>query len=117
MAKTRPGVITYFSMRTAIEKLTNEQAGKLYKAILTYGQDGIEPDFCGDMALQLMWAVTKPQIDADGVTYTSKVESGNYAAYYKKAKRAGIDPISYDVWVSLSPENRDDLLTMTVNDR
>ena len=114
MSKARPGVITYFSMRTAIEKLTDDQAGKLYKAILIYGQEGIEPNFYGDMALQLMWAVTKPQIDADGVTYTSKVESGNYAAYCKKAKRAGIAPIPYEVWVAFPAEDRNSLVP---NDR
>lgn len=117
MAKFRPGVITYFSMRTAIDRLTDDQAGKLYKAVLAYGQEGKEPPFGNDFALQLMWDVIKPQIDVDGENYTKKVESGSYAAYCKKAKKAGVSVVEYDVWVTLPPENRDDLLITIVNDR
>lgn len=110
MANSRPGVITYFTTRAAIEKLTDEQAGKLYKATLAYAQDGTLPDFPNDLLLQILWDVIRPQIDADGITYTSKVESGNYAAYCKKAKRAGIEAVPYAVWVAFPPEDREKLL-------
>lgn len=114
MAKKRPGVILYFSTRPAVSRLGKDQKADLLDAIYAYGEDGEIPNFGNDMNLQIVWDFIKQQIDADGLTYTSKIESGSYAAYCKKAKRAGIEPIPYEVWVAFPAEDRNSLLS---NDR
>jgi hypothetical protein len=110
MAKQRPGVILYFSTRPSVSRLSKDQKADLLDAIYAYGEDGEVPNFGNDLNLLIVWDFIKQQIDADGVTYTSKVESGNYAAYCKKAKQAGVDAVPYEVWVTFTPEGRAALL-------
>lgn len=116
MTETRPGVILYFTTRTAVSRLSKEQKADLLDAIYVYGEDGEIPNFGNDLVLQVTWDFIKNQIDADYKNYTKKVQSGSYAAYCKKAKKAGKPAVEYDIWVTLDPENRDDLLLTTVND-
>ena len=46
MAK-RPGIMLYFSVRPALKRLSAEQKGLLYDAILDYGESGLLPEFDG----------------------------------------------------------------------
>lgn len=115
MAKENPpGVILYFTTRTSVSRLKKDQKADLLDAIYAYGEDGEIPNFGNDLNLQIVWDFIQHQIDCDYKNYTKKVQSGSYAAYCKKAKKAGMSVVDYDVWITLDPENRDDLL---INDR
>lgn len=104
MAKKRPGVIVYFDTKPAMKRLSYEQKGKLFDAILEYGELGTVPDFSGDLFLQLAWEFTYPRIDSDGESYQKKIGSNFYGVYCREAKKKGVDPISFEIWNGLSNE-------------
>lgn len=41
----QPGVMLYFEIRPCLERLTMDEQGRLFNAILDYGEEGIEPKF------------------------------------------------------------------------
>lgn len=104
VAKKRPGVIVYFDTRSAMKRLNYEQMGRLYEAILDYGEFGKQPDFDNDPYLQLAWDFTYPRIDSDGEAYGKKIESNKYGVYCREAKKRGIEPIPYESWRELNPK-------------
>ena len=42
---------TYIDNKDKLEMLSNEQAGRLYKALCRYASDGLKPDFSDDPLL------------------------------------------------------------------
>lgn len=82
--KERPGVLIYFSLRPAIKRLTLEEKGTLFEAILDYAQNGVYPDFDG--VLGICWDFVQPQIDADGASYRDKCEKAKKAIETRWAK-------------------------------
>lgn len=82
--KERPGVLIYFSLRPAIKRLTLEEKGKLFEAILDYAQSGVYPDFDG--VLGICWDFVQPLIDADGEAYRDKCEKAKKAIETRWAK-------------------------------
>lgn len=101
MAKQRPGVMIYFDLRNSIKRLNEGQIGKLFTAILDYGEMGTIPDFDNDMALAITWDFIQPRIDRDGEEYEHKMEQRKYAAYCKKQKEAGQKPLKFGEWMAL----------------
>ena len=67
----------YFSVRPALKRLSTEQKGRLFDAILDYGESGLLPDFDG--VLGVCWDFIQPMIDKDAEAYREKCD---------KAKRA-----------------------------
>lgn len=102
----KPGVVLYFEIRPAFRFMTDEQKGKLFEAILDYGEIGQEPEFTEDPLLGAVWCLIRPRIDRDGEIYGEKKEQRKYANYCREAKRSGINPISFDDWKSLSEDER-----------
>lgn len=82
--KERPGVLIYFSLRPAIKRLTLEEKGALFEAILDYAQSGVYPDFDG--VLGICWDFVQPLIDADGASYRDKCEKAKKAIETRWAK-------------------------------
>ena len=82
--KERPGVLLYFSLRPAIKRLTLEEKGALFEAILDYAQNGVYPDFDG--VLGICWDFVQPLIDADGEAYRDKCEKAKKAIETRWAK-------------------------------
>ena len=82
--KERPGVLIYFSLRPAIKRLTLEEKGALFEAILDYAQNGVYPDFDG--VLGICWDFVQPLIDADGEAYRDKCEKAKKAIETRWAK-------------------------------
>ena len=70
----RPGVIIYFDISPCLNRLSDPQNGKLFKAILEYGQFGVAPEFGDDLGLSIAWDFIRPMIDRDNERYknTSK---------------------------------------------
>lgn len=93
MAKQRPGVMIYFSLRKSLTYLKPEQKGRLFEAILDYGEVGTIPDFGEDIALTIAWGFIQPQIDADAERYAEICEKKKEAAQKRwKNQKPSIPP-------------------------
>lgn len=68
----------YFDVRPSLDRMTLEQQGELFRAILDYGEFGKEPEFL-DKAIYFVWDFIKPRLDNDDKAYKNKC---------KKAKEA-----------------------------
>lgn len=64
----KPGVMVYFDLRESISMLTQSEKGDLLDAILTYGQEGLEPEFA-DRAMHLLWSRLRLDIQRDDDRY------------------------------------------------
>lgn len=92
----RPGVMLFFDVRPAIKRLTVEERGRLFEAILDYGELGLLPDFEG--GLGIVWDFIQPRIDQDAARYADKVLKNRYSVYTREAKKAGIQPVEFEIW-------------------
>lgn len=87
-----------------MKRLNYEQKGKLFDAMMDYGEFGEVPDFSKEPYLQLAWDFVYPRIDSDGESYQKKVSTNFYGVYCREAKKKGIEPIPFDIWNSLTNE-------------
>ena len=83
----RPGVLLYFDILPALERLPKAAVGELLLAALHYAQDGVEPAF-GDSSLEFAWAFLKPSVDRDGASYDEKRLRGEWLAYCSRARES-----------------------------
>lgn len=104
MAKKRPGIIVYFDMYEALKQLSYEQLGRLFLAMMEYGDKGTIPDFGDDCFLRFAWEIARMRIDVDGMSYQEKTASNLYGTYCREAKKKGMEPVSYSFWSELTPE-------------
>ena len=100
----RPGVMFYFDIRPCIRRLSLEDKGQLFEAILDYAENGIEPELDG--ALGVAWDFIQPRIDLDSEQYELKVETSQYAAFSRERKKLGLEPIDRDEWRSMTDIER-----------
>lgn len=77
--------------------LSDEECGKLLRAMLVYGEDGVEPLFDTDK-MKMAWAFVKPRTDKDERSYNNKVAKSKYAVYCREAKKKGEEPLSFNDW-------------------
>ena len=92
----RPGVMLFFDVRPALKRLTVEERGRLFEAILDYGELGLLPDFEG--GLGIVWDFIQPRIDQDAARYADKVLKNRYSVFTREAKRAGLQPVEFEIW-------------------
>ena len=92
----RPGVMLFFDIRPALKRLTIEERGQLFEAILDYGELGLLPEFEG--GLGIVWDFIQPRIDQDAERYADKVLKNKYSAYVREAKKADIQPAEFETW-------------------
>ena len=85
--KKPKGFFTYFHHSALIDHLTDEQAGRLYKALLLYGDEEIEPDFSDDRTCALAFIVFKEEIDLNFEKYAEVCENRSKAAKEREAKK------------------------------
>ena len=100
----RPGVMFYFDIRPCIRRLSLEDKGQLFEAILDYAENGVEPELDG--ALGVAWDFIQPRIDLDSEQYELKVETSQYAAFSRERKKLGLEPIDRDEWRSTTDIER-----------
>ncbi len=75
----KPGVMLYHTMTPAVDLMTNEAAGQLFKIIMHYSEDGEEPEnLPPDIAM--VWAFVRRDIDTDSEHYADIVEQATRAA-------------------------------------
>ena len=98
MAKKKPGVMLYHEWLPYRKKLSFEQMGRLFIAILDYSENGIEPDFSDDDRLDMAWLGLSLKIDRDSEKYKENCDKRAYAAYCREADRAGRPKMTFDEW-------------------
>lgn len=93
----RPGLLLYFDVLPALDKLPHAAVGELLLAALHYAKEGVEPSF-GDASLGFAWAFLRPSIDRDGAAYNEKQKRGDWLVYCRQCKKGGVDALDFDTW-------------------
>lgn len=99
MNARRPGTMIYFDLLNDLEDYTDEEVGKIFRATLNYGLNGEIPVFT-DRGMKALWRNIQKAVDVDAHKYGEKVIQRKYAAYCKKAKANGEEPMLYDDWLN-----------------
>ena len=100
----KPGVMFYFDVRPCLKRLTDQEKGVLFEAILDYGQYGVVPDFDGMMGVA--WDFIQPRIEADDNHYKEIVQARKDAAkarWKKSAMQMHADDTSADCTMQMMP--------------
>jgi len=92
----KPGVLFYFDIRPCIKRLSIADKGRLFEAILDYGEFGTVPNFSGVLAIA--WDFIQPKLDNDTARYNKQVLQKKYAAYSREVKKGGGTPMDFDEW-------------------
>ena len=61
----KPSFLVYYDNEVVVSRLTDEEAGKLFKSLFRYGRDGVEPDFSENPALDMAFTIFKIAIDGE----------------------------------------------------
>lgn len=97
--KSKPGVMVYFEIRSALKLLSDKDKGILFDAILEYGETGCESSRLKESEfLGVLWPLIKIRIDGDDLRYTKMVVKRKYSAYVRWAKKHGEEPLSFEDW-------------------
>ena len=112
----RPGIMIYFDMVEPLKRLDHTGKGKLFEAMLNYGQYGEVPDFGGDGMLLMAWEFILPKLNADEKSYRKKVIKNTYSSYCNKAKKSAIAPMDFDEWCAKEGIDTTEWCRMTSTD-
>ena len=63
MTSTRKAFLIYYDNKILINRLSDEDAGKLLKSLFVYGEDHIKPDFDDNPALAMVFDMLSLAID------------------------------------------------------
>ena len=85
--KKPKGFFTYFHHSAMINHLSDEQAGRLYKALVLYGDENKETDFDDDQTCALAFIILKGEVDLNFEHYAETCENKSKAAKKREAKR------------------------------
>lgn len=72
MAKKQPGCMLYFDLRPSLKRLSLEDKGRLFEAILDFGEYGVIPELDGVLAFA--WDFIQPRLEKDRDRYTEICE-------------------------------------------
>lgn len=67
MAKKQPGTMLYFDIRPCLKRLSTQEKGILFEAILDYGEFGAVPELEGQLGVA--WDFIQPRLDRDRERY------------------------------------------------
>ena len=101
----KPGVMFYFEVRPCLRRLTAEEKGVLFDAILDYGEFGAEPELEGMVGVA--WDFLRPRLDRDNDRYERQIDQKQYALYVREAKKQNIQPLSMSDWKLRQKEGAD----------
>lgn len=83
----RPGVMLYFSVRPALDRLSNEDLGILFKSIMDYAELNTVPDFTDNALLGLAWDFIMPSIDSDRLRYDMTCTQNSYKVFKREFEK------------------------------
>lgn len=69
----KKGVVMYYDLLEQLKDFTDEQFGKITRAMIKYDRDGIEPQF-NDIEIRLAFNILKPTIDRNKQEYKEKCD-------------------------------------------
>ena len=95
--KKKPGVMVYFDLRKMLKLLPDAEKGKLFEAILDYGETGCVGELTD--TLQIVWPLIQQRLDLDSLRYTEMGRKRRYAAYVRWAKEHNEIPKEYSFWI------------------
>ena len=72
MSKNQPGFVVYGDIQAVVDELSDEQAGRLFRAMILYFISGKVPKF--DDILKYVWIPIRQQMDRDKEKYDTKCE-------------------------------------------
>lgn len=114
MSKSPPGVMVYFDdVLPALDLLSNEEAGRLFRSMLEYAKLGVVPDFGDSVVLNMAWRFVQPQIERDKAVYDKKLLKTRYAVYCREQKKKNIEPLEFEEWVQTVPSDIADNQTLS----
>ena len=93
----KPGVMIYFEIMEAVNRMSDEQAGALLKAILSYGSTMREPEIRDD--LFMLWPLIRARLDSDDERYYRTSQRKRYAVYSRWAKNRNEEILPFEQWV------------------
>jgi len=85
--KKPKGFFTYFHHSAMLNHLSDEQAGRIYKALMRYGDEGEETDFDDDRTCALAFIILKGEVDHNFERYAETCEKRSKAAKEREAKK------------------------------
>ena len=94
--QNKPGLMLYFDALPALEILSDEEAGRLFRALLAYGRYGELRELSGPEAVAFQ--MLRGRIDRDEAAYREKCRKTAYAAYVRESRRSGSFPLEYEAW-------------------
>ena len=109
---SKPGVMFYFDIRPCIKRLTFEEKGVLFEAILDYAELGVVPELDG--VLGVAWDFIQPKLDRDSGQYDRKVEQKQYAVFVREVKKSGGIPPTFEEWGGISDIERNQLISTDI---
>ena len=83
----QPGVMLYFDTCRPLKSLSLEDKGRIFDAVLDYGEDGFLPDFHENPLLVLAWSFLQSGIDRDRDQYVKKCQQNQEKALKSHSKR------------------------------
>lgn len=105
----RPGIMLYFDIRQPLKVLPDADKGRLFDAILEYGEHGTIPEFDGMLAMA--WGFIQPKLDRDSAEYERTVTKRQYATFCRGLKRKNLPEVSFDDWLMMSDEERNQMVS------
>lgn len=111
----RPGIMVYFDIMGPLGKLQDADKGRLFWAMLEYGNKGIVPVF-DSLPLELAWEFVKPKIDEDYKAYVRSVQRRQFATACRERKRKGEPDITFDEWIKTIGYCDEQAVSMMTND-
>ena len=73
--KEKPGVVLYFDILPALRRLSKEEKGELFEAIMAFAQFGVVPEF--SEKLGIAWDFIMPRLVADDEAYRKKCQQNS----------------------------------------
>lgn len=100
-------LVLFIENREYIDQLSDDQAGRLMKAVFAYEEDGTVPDFSDDITLSILFGVMRKQLDYMDEQYAKSTASKSEAGKKGMAAR----------WDKKADDITDDNTTITENNR
>lgn len=94
MLKDANTILLFTDQRAAIDYLSDEDAGQLFKAILAYADEGNLPDFKGPM--MSLFTVIRSQIERSREAYKAKCEKNRSNSMKRKIMQGNSKGVSMD---------------------
>ena len=88
MADNKHSFVVFYDLKETIDKLSDEQVGILFRAMMEYEVDGTEPDFSDDLVMDLAWIPVRQTLTRSGAKYDEMIEKRRKAGSAGGKKRA-----------------------------